>query len=166
MSTPLTNDQKRIIGRLARAAYQAWPEREAFELINSELSKTACFEAWRHDQQGKACGVQHLRACTQDHYGRLKAHFQALAGDTAGATHTRGRDADNDRRIARFKLAENLRERGLTEAYAAAICRSKYKRSLDEATAAQLWKLVYDVRTRRKALPKAPVEDLDDGNPF
>lgn len=162
---PLTNDQKAKIGQLARSAYLAWPEREGFEAINVGFSKTACYEAWRHDQQQKACGVALLRACTQAHYGRLKSHFQALGGDEAGAAHTRGRDADNDRRIARYKLAEALRERGLQEGYAASICWDKYKCALAEATAAQLWKLIFDVRSRRKK-PTPAVQQQSDPDPF
>lgn len=149
--TPLSNRQKADIAIAARAAYDVWPEREAFEAINSELSRTNCFEAWRHVEQGNACGVQSLRASTQAHYGRLMAHFQALAGHAEQAARTRGRDADNDRRIARFKLDEALRDRGLQTGYAAAICRAKYKCPLDEASAAQLWKLFFDIRGRRKS---------------
>jgi hypothetical protein len=158
--TPLSIEQKRTIAVLARKAYDAWPEREGFELINSELSKTACFESWRHVEQGKACGVQSLRACTQAHYGRILAHFQTLAGNAAGATQTLARDADNDRRIARFKLDQALRERGLRPDYASSICRRQYRTDLDSANAKQLWRLVFTVRNRRRpaatALPQDP----------
>jgi hypothetical protein len=150
MPCPLSINQKRTISQLARKAYRAWPERGAFQVINSELSKTACFEAWRHVEQGKACGLQSLKACTQVHYGRLVAHFQALAGNTDAATRTLARDADNDRRIARFKLHEALRERGLGETYAATICRRQYGTDLAGAKAAQLWHLVFTIRNRRK----------------
>jgi hypothetical protein len=162
--TPLSKLQKADIARAARRAYDVWPEREAFEAINSELSRSKCFEAWRHVESGKACGVQSLRAATQAHYGRLMAHFQALAGHAEQAARTRARDADNDRRIARFKLDQALRERGLQVGYAAAICRAKYKCPLDEASEKQLWKLVFDIRGRRKTAPKpkAPAND----NPF
>jgi len=158
--TPLSILQKREIAQLARRAYEAWPERDAFELINAGQSKTACFEAWRHVEQGKACGVQSLCACTQADYGRLVAHFQALCGHAAAATRTLVRDADNDRRIARYKLDQALQERGLREEYAAAICRRQYRCGLDEATAKQLWRLVFTVRSRRKpaAAPAAVIE--------
>jgi hypothetical protein len=157
--TPFSKKQKRDIAQLARKAYDAWPDREAFELINSEQSKTACFESWRHFEQGKACGLQSLRACTQAHYGRLVAHFQALAGNAAGAARTLAHDADNDRRIARFKLDEALRERGLKEAYAATICRRQYRCGLDDASAKQLWSLVFTVRNRHK--PTAAAREPD-----
>lgn len=160
--TPLSNLQKREISIAARRAYLVWPDREAYEAINSEMSATACFEAWRHVEAGKACGVQSLRACTQAHYGRLLAHFQALAGHTAQADYTRARDADNDRRIARYKLAQALRERGLAEGYAAAICVRQYRCGLGEATAKQLWCLVYTVRNRRPTVGAGLPRDAGD----
>ena len=159
--TPLSNMQKREISIAARRAYDVWAEREAFELINPELSRTACFEAWRHVEQGKACGVQSLRAATQAHYGRLLAHFQALGGNPVAAARTATRDADNDRRIARYKLDQALAERGLAAEYASAICRQQFRRTLAEATAKQLWCLVFTVRNRKKPAAKIPSE-----NPF
>jgi hypothetical protein len=149
--TPLSNLQKREIAIAARRAYDAWSEREAFELINSELSRTACFEAWRRVEQGKATGIQRMTAMTQDHYAPALAHFVALAGDAGRATRVLARGADNDRRIARYKLDEALRERGLDPGYAAAICRRQFRRPLAEASAKQLWCLVYTVRSRRHA---------------
>ena len=154
MSSPLSNLQKRDISIAARKAWLTWPEREAFEAINSELSASACFEAWRHVEQGKACGVQSLRDSDQQHYAPLLAHFQKLAGDTAGADRTRARDADNDRRIALFKLRQALAERGLSEGYAAAICRRQHRCELAQASVKRLWFLVYTVRNRRTATAK------------
>jgi hypothetical protein len=166
--TPLSSLQKREIAQLARRAYEAWSERDAFEAINAEQSKPACFESWRHVEQGKACGVQSLCACTQAHYGRLVAHFQALCGHSAAAMRTLVRDADNDRRIARYKLDEALRERGLGTGYAAAICQRQYRCDLDAANAKQLWRLVYTVRNRRKALPPIPETAMESNkqDPF
>lgn len=165
--TPLSHLQKREVAIAARAAYEAWPEREAFECINSELSRSACFEAWRKAEQAKAVGIHSLCAMTQAHYGRVLAHFQKLAGHEAAAQRTTVRDADNERRIARYKLAEALRERGLAEAYAAAICRTQFRCTLDEASAKQVWKLVFTVRSRRKPAPAAvAAQDEDEGNPF
>lgn len=168
MPAGLSNLQKRAIAIAARKAYDAWPEREAFEAINSELSKSDCFNAWRHVEQGKATaaqrgetkdqgpetrdlGIQSLCEMTQAHYATVLAHFQALAGDGAAADRTRARDADNGRRIARYKLDEALRERGLTPGYVGAICRRQFRCELGDASAGQLWKLVYTVRNRRPA---------------
>jgi hypothetical protein len=163
--TPLSNRQKADIAQAARVAYDRWPERAAFEALNGEFTATERFEAWRREEQVKACGLRSLRAATQAHYGRLLAHFQALGGRTAEAARTRGRDADNDRRVARYKLDQALRERGLEVGYAAAICRTQFRCSLAEASAKQLWKLVFTVRSRRKPVA-ATTAAQDDGNPF
>jgi hypothetical protein len=163
--TGLSHLQKREVAIAARRAYDAWPEREAFEAINSELSRSACFEAWRHVECGKAVGIQSLKDCTQAHYGPLLAHFKQLAGDAAGAQRTLARDADNGRRIARYKLGQALTERCLETGYAAAICRRQFRCGLDDASEKQLWNLFYTVRQRRPALAKTTAA-ADDGNPF
>jgi len=163
--SPLSNLQKREIGQAAHAAWLACPDREALLAINGDMSATAVEKAWRHCEQGKAVGIQSLCACTQAHYGRLLGHFQALAGHTAAADRTRARDADNDRRVALYKLEQALRQRGLSLGYAAAICKTQYKCTLEQASARQLWRLVYTVRSRKKlAKPAAP--DRREPDPF
>lgn len=169
--TGLSNLQKRDIAIAARRAYDANPDREAFEAINADLSKSDCFNAWRHVEQGVACGgIQSLREMTQAHYGRVLAHFKALAGDGDGAARTLARDADNPRRIARFKLDQALRERGLSLGYVIAICRRQFRCELDQANASQVWKLVYTVRNRRPAVAAPPALSPSNGpandNPF
>lgn len=153
MSAGLSNLQKRDIAIAARQAYDAWPEREAFEAINSELSRTACFDAWRHVEQGKAVGgIQSLCEMTQAHYADVLAHFQELAGDDEAAARTKARGKDNGRRIARFKLNRELAARGLDLSWAATICRNKFKCDLERASEAQLWKIFYDVRNSKHAV--------------
>lgn len=147
----LSHIQKRNIAIAARAAYQAWPQREAFEAINSDISRTDCFEAWRHVEQGKTVGIQSLCECTQAHYARVLAHFQSLAGHAASALRTIARDDDNDRRIALFKLREALSAAGLPESYAAAVCRRQYCCELAAASDKQLWRLVYTIRNRAQS---------------
>lgn len=164
--SPLSKFQKGELAQLARAAYDVWPEREAFEAINSDLSRTKCFEAWRKVETGKVTGgVQSLRECTQAHYGRIKAHFLELVGDSTGADRARGRDADNPRRIALHKLKEALAAGGLQESYAAAICRRQFRCALTEASAKQLWNLVFTVRNRSSAKAKATTAACGE-NPF
>lgn len=157
MNNPLSNQQKGEIAKLARLAYDAWDQREEFELANPTLSRTACFEAWRRVEQGKAVGVQSLRLCTSEqHYLRLMAHFADLAGDGASALRLLLRHGEEPRIRAFFKLQAALAERGLDEGYAAAICQRQYKRPLGEASEKQLWNLFFTVRNRRKPLAKAP----------
>lgn len=154
---PLSTDQKRCIAMAAKRAYLALPDREAFEAINDHLSATKCFEAWRHVEQGKATGgIQSLTLCTSEaHFLPLLAHFTALAGDAGSALGMLLRHGEQPRIVAYFKLLGALEERGLAEGYAAAICRSKYKRPLGECTEKQLWGLFFDVRKRRKATAAA-----------
>ena len=164
--SPLSIEQKRIIAQHARAAFQRWPGRENFERANDGLAKTEIFNAWRHVEQGNAVGIQSLCECTQAHYNRLVAHFKEFSGDAAGAMRTRARDIDNDRRIARYKLDEALRERGLDICYAAAICRRQYRCGIDEANKQQLWRLVFTVKNRRTPISKATATAEQESNPF
>lgn len=163
MSAPLSIPQKREIAIAASRAYKAWDGREAFEAVNSDRSRTDCMESWRHVEQGKAVGIQSLLEMTQDHYGRVLAHFLKLAGDEDGARRVLARDADNDRRVALYKLRAELQKHGLEEGYAAVICKSKFKRPLGEATAKQLWKLFFDVKNRPH---RTPLEQLENEDPF
>jgi hypothetical protein len=160
--SPLSIEQKRIIAQHARRAYERWSGREDFERANDGLSKTEMCNAWRHVQQGEAVGIQSLCECTQAHYNRLVAHFMALAGAPDAAMRTRARDFDNDRRIARYKLDEALRERGLREEYAAAICRRQYRCGLADANSHQVWRLVFTIRNRRPAVTEATASNKQD----
>lgn len=150
MSSPLSNEQKGILCRLAREAYDAWSGREAFEECNPELSASKCFEAWRRVEQGKAVGIQHLTACTQDHFLSLRAHFKAMLGNGAGALQDHLRAQEEPRIRARWKLQQALDERGLDQGYAAAICRRQYRCELGDASEKQLWALFFTVTNRRK----------------
>jgi hypothetical protein len=171
MPAPLSHLQKRDISIAARRAYDAWPEREAFEAINPEMSRTACFDAWRRVEQGKAVGIQSLREMTQAHFNRVLAHFEQLAGDAAGAERRRARDQDNDRRIALHKLKGACQAADVGLSYAATICRSQYRCGLDEASTKQLWNLFYTVRNRRAKTatpsgPPAPQPAESEDDPF
>lgn len=167
MPAGLSLIQKRDIAIAARQAYDRWPEREAFEAINADQSKTACFEAWRHVETRKAVGIESLCECTQANYARVLAHFQRLAGQESVAKHTEAKDQDNPRRIAFWKLDQALRERGLGRGYAITICRSQYRCELTEASAGQLWRLIYTIRNRHKATARpAKIAAPSKNDPF
>ena len=152
----LSTDQNRQICMLARRAYDAWPMREEYELINAEMSVTKCFEAWRHVEQGKVTGRQSLTDCTsEEHFLPLLAHFANRAGAGARALQLLLRHADERRIVVYFKLCLALEERGLDEGYAAHICRCKFKCDLGDATEKNLWSLFFDVKKRRKAVKAA-----------
>jgi hypothetical protein len=178
MSSPLSNEQKGILCRLAREAYDAWSGRDAFEECNPELSRSKCFEAWRRVEQGKAVGIQRLTECTQDHFLPLRAHFKAMLGNGAGALQDQLRSQEEPRIRARWKLQQALDERGLNEAYAASICQRQFRCSLGDASEKQLWALFFTVTNRRKPLagaqPRRPqyvkaklgTLSVSGGNPF
>lgn len=156
MSSPLSNEQKAVIGQLAREAWLAWPGRDAFLEANPELSASKCFEAWRHVEQGKATGgIQSLTRCTQDHFLPLRAHFKAMLGNGAGAMRDHLRAQEEPRIRARWKLQQALDERGLAEGYAAAICQRQFHCALGDASEKQLWCLFYTITSRRKPQLKA-----------
>lgn len=152
----LSLDQKAQVCIAARLAYDAWPVREEFELINSELSATKCFEAWRRCEQHKVTGRHSLTDCTSEqHYLPLLAHFTAMRGEGGRALMLLLRQAEAGRITVFFKLLQALQERELTEGYAAQICRCKFKRELGDCSEKQLWSLFFDVRKRRKKTREA-----------
>ena len=108
-------------------------------------------EEWRREQQRQRFGLESLTAATQDQYADLKAHFEAMAGKADRAFKTALRGEGNKRRVAWWNFMKAVKESGLGMAYAAAICRTQYRRSLDDATEQQLWNLVYTLRNRAAA---------------
>ncbi|MCX6908124.1 MAG: sigma-70 family RNA polymerase sigma factor [Verrucomicrobia bacterium] len=141
-SAPLDNGQKAHLCILAR---------EAFEHVHGRpASSEAEFNAWRYEQAAEECGVSSLCAATQREYKLVEARFLRLKGQARAAVRAHERAATEPTRLAMFKLREALRERGLAESYAEAICRRQFKRGLNEASARQLWCLVFTVRNRRK----------------
>lgn len=168
----LTNDQKREIAQLAHAAWTVSPSREGMIDCNPDLSLTRVEAAWRHVEQGRVMGGlrQSLREATQRDYPLLRAHFLrlqaeglALHGQAAAAAAAvesaekwTVRAATDGVRRARHLLRRALEEAGLREGYAAAICRTQNKCSLDEASEKQLWRLIFTVRNRRKPVAKSP----------
>lgn len=140
---PLDNGQKARLCIMAREAFERMHSREPFNA--AELA------AWRREQQVKACGIDSLTAVTQAHWPALEAHFLDLQGESGRAFTRLLQPELKAQRLARFKLTAALKERGLAEGYAAAICRMQYKCDLDAATARQLWRLVFTIRNRKKA---------------
>jgi hypothetical protein len=145
VNKPLDRGQKSALVILAK---QAW---ERVRLVNDDVGD---FESWRQQESLKAAGVRISDALVK-HFSILKRHFADLAGQAGKAFNSAMREGTEDKRIARHKLEEACEERGLQLSYPAAICRRQFKRSLDDASAKQLWCLVFTVRNRRK-----PGEDV------
>jgi hypothetical protein len=125
--------------------------REAYDRVGIHTGDDLA--EWRHAEQTAAVGKASLCDCVQDDFLPLKAHFLNLCGESGRAMNAHIRHQSEDKRVAMHKLEASCRERGLEMGYPAAICRTQYKCTLDEASAPQLWRLVYTVRNRRSTTP-------------
>ncbi len=156
MTTPLTNTQKGDICRAAKAAWKVWPEREDYcGGLNADVPRHRLFDAWRREEQERACGLRSLTTATQAHFAPIMAHFSALAtpGEATALTgYWLGRAAEEERNRVLHLLRTSTLERKLAyPGYPEAICRKQYRCGLGGATEKQLWRLLYTVRSRRKA---------------
>ena len=151
----LSTDQIRSVCITARRAYDVWEGRDDWEAGHYPLSRTGCFDAWRHRETARiADGEASLRRCISErHYLRLLAHFNDLAGQGGEALRALLRHAEEARIVIFFKLQQALAQKGLDEGYAAHIARCKFKKPLGDCTEKQLWVLFFDVR-RAKARGK------------
>ena len=147
----LSNKQKAILCQLARKAWDQWPEREAFLDVNPDFSKSAAFEAWRRNEQLEAAGVASLKSATsENHYLRIKAHWEDKLGHYERAAKDLLKHADEACLQVLYKIYESCAQRGLDyPGYPGAICRRQYKCALEEASEKQLWSLCYTIRNRR-----------------
>lgn len=140
---PLTKDQRRRL--MARLVVPAWTAMRARGLAGGDMTD------WRREEQFKACHKEHLRACVQEDYPKLVAHFLRLLGRVDEARAWDRRAAVGNIGVARAKLRAALAEAapvlGDAGAYAAAICRCKFKTAdLDALSTRQVWVLVFDLR--------------------
>jgi len=151
--------QKLQLSELAAAAYE-----RAITHYSTDDLKLA---AWRQRESIKAAGLR-ISEAEQQHYNLIKAHFQALAGESGQAFDTHIREHTSPERVARFKLDEEIKKHGLADGYAAYIARCKFKQQdLAKLTAKQLWSLVYDIRrTHTKAKLESKKSKVKRGNPL
>jgi len=110
-------------------------------------------DAWRREEAIRACGLR-ISEATQAHWGDLLAHFQMLNGQVGRALDTAMRVQDNPHRIAMHKLAAELAKDGHDVSYAEAICSRKCKCPLRDASASQVWGIIFDLRSRRSGKAK------------
>lgn len=134
---PLTRGQK---ARLAMLAAKAYAHQRVCGMSVDE---------WRHEVAWQTCGRRISEAVQRD-YSDLKAAFLDLAGEPEQAFRQHVRGVDHKRRVALYKLREACEERGLHESYPASICMTQFRCGLEDATAKQLWCLVFTVRNRRQ----------------
>lgn len=136
-TSPLTKNQKWRLSELAR---KAWINR-------GRPGKEADF---RREEAIAACGMR-ISAATQRQWAALKAHFQDMAGQPGPAFRTLIRDNGNAKRVAMHKLEQACRQQNLALGYAAAICRTQNRCELADASAPQIWRLVFTINNRGRA---------------
>lgn len=154
----LSHKQKAHLCQLARQAWDVWPEREAFLDANPDFSATAAFEAWRRNEQLEAAGVSSLKSATSEqHYLRIRAHWEARLGQYDRAARDLIKHADEACLVVLHKIRESCIERKLDyPGYPGAICRRQYKVALEEAGEKQLWRICFTIRNRRRVGGKKP----------
>jgi len=144
-AAPLTKSQRQRL--MARYIVPAYARRQAAGMVGP--SET--LEAFRREEQYKACHKEHLTCCLQADYPLLVGHFLRLLDRPREAARWELKGLSGQPAVALRKLREACAEaRDVIEdpaGYAAAICRAKFKTS-DVASLGerQLWCLVFDVR--------------------
>ena len=112
----LSRKQKIAIASYAKQAFELQVK---CDLVQYEVGKrSAAFTQWRREQQLEACGKSSLRACTNEDYQLLKAHFLNLAGRKREAFKLYVRQQNEPREWMLAKLgAECKKARRLFEKY-------------------------------------------------
>jgi len=149
---PLNNRQKARICILAQQAFHKTAQPEASPYL---------FKNWRHREQIKAVGKEHLTDCRNADYLPLKAHFQDLAGDPVAAFRNHLRAAMEPRAWALAKLRKECflaADVFLTEKnawnYASGFLQNKRGLSIEDCSERDLWHAVFLVRRRAVQLRK------------
>jgi hypothetical protein len=137
----LSHKQKAQLCTLSRQAFTALYSRAPLDEGEAKH--------FRHEQVEHAIGRAGLRDCVQNDYLPLKAHFLDIIGESGAAMNAHLAHANEDRKLAHFKLERICEEKGVALGYAATICRAKFKCALEEASKNQLWKLFFTVKSRR-----------------
>jgi hypothetical protein len=152
MSAPLSHKQKRYLSQLSDRAFARSADIPVGpNHADKNVSATDQRTLYRHTQVALACGKAGLRCCSQDDYKLVEAHFLALLGETVKAFNAGVRAATEPRRQAEAVLVRECERFGLRLSYAAAICRSVFKCSLEDASPNQLFKVMYTIRNRGHA---------------
>lgn len=154
---PLSRKQKRWLCDWARQAWvkagrPLFADQAADVPACLRLTQTQAFEAWRHEEQLKACGKRHLTACTQRDYLALRAHWKLLLGEPRTAARDAIESAVDERQVALHKLhkeaalALDAVEKPMD--YVGAIAWRRYKARVEDLNAKQIWSLIITLRSR------------------
>jgi hypothetical protein len=116
------------------------------------------FDVWRKAALHDACGRQSFRAVTQGEYGDVLGYFLQLQGVSArarkAAQQSKAADEAERARYALRRECESLADAfgsaAGAEAYADALLERIHKTDIEEASAKQLWQVVFTMRNRAK----------------
>lgn len=139
----LTKEQRRRM--VARYIVPAWKHQRSLGLAGEDM------EAWRREEQWKACRKEYLRAATQADWAPLCAHFLRLAGNVAAGNRQDLRGRCQGIHVALWHLRQAMdHARGTIERpeeYCAAIAKARFKtRDVKSLSERQVWGLVFDMR--------------------
>jgi hypothetical protein len=132
------------ITALVILAKKAWTKHR---VVNPDAP---AFEDWRVEECRKACGAR-LSEAQQKDFSAIKSHFANIAGQSGKAFDSAMRSGTEKERIAHAVLKKDCAKAGVELSYASHICWAQFKCKLEDATAKQLWCLVFTVRNRPNA---------------
>ena len=141
--------------------------REAWAFKRAAGHAGADFNAWRYEENFKACHKESLRACTQRDWPLLRAHFLRLLGRCEQARNLETRATLQAAHVAANRLrleCEAARDViAMPGKYIEAISRARFKRPTNELSAREIWTLVFDLRRnaqgRRAKARRAAISD-------
>jgi hypothetical protein len=145
---PLSAEQKWRLSELAEKVFLHRFQNTVGAIPSDKSQRAKAVTAFRHEQCEIAVGVR-ISEALQKHFNDLKAHFEALMGESGAAFGTLMREHTNGQRQAWHKLHIALKERGLDENYAGAIARSQFKKELSGLSEKQLWCVFFTITNRR-----------------
>lgn len=145
---PLSGEQKLDLVKLSELAFKVRFQNTVGAIPSDKAQRRKAEAAFRQEQAEIAVGVR-VSEALQKHWNDLKAHFEALIGESGAAFSTLMKAHSNGQRQAWHKLHVALRERGLDENYAGAIARSQFKKELTGLSEKQLWCIYFTITNRR-----------------
>ncbi len=145
-SAPLSNPQKAYLSGLAKKAWTLLRQNGATDESEKE---------YRQRESIGLVGRRVSEALNGD-FEALEAHFLAASGQSGRAFEKAMKADSNDARQALWKLRGLLQKHGKAEDYAAKIMRDKFKTTLPEATAKQVWSVFFDCQRNFKKQTATP----------
>ena len=155
---PLSKLQKSVLCQIARRTFD--------KLTASNKITGITFDDWRRDECERAVGLPGLRACGNEHYRQLCAHFESLAGEDGRAlNHLLDAGTDKKRQLEHLIVAA-LASANLPITYAERLAQDKFKRGVMDCDERQLRAVLVTVKARittrrRKADKPSPGNVMD-----